>query len=177
MVTQQQLDDFVKRWQKVVDEYHERQGYNWKTTLSSMVGKRYARIVSEDHGQRSASGFVDMSNGDILKAAGWFLDNNTEDEIMETLLHEIAHALTPGHGHDRVWKAKCIEIGGKGLTYYNQGDRNVVNPNKERTRSSKTYRVECQGCGYDFPFYTRKRKSNNLTHTGCGGKVECIEVW
>lgn len=113
----------------------------------------------------------------VIELAGWFLDNNTEDEIMETLLHEIAHALTPGHGHDRVWKLKCIEIGGKGLTYYNQGDRNVVNPNKERTRSSKTYRVECQGCGYDFPFYTRKRKSNNLTHTGCGGKVECIEVW
>jgi len=30
---------------------------------------------------------------------------------MDTLLHEIAHALTPHHGHDEVWKAKCIEIG------------------------------------------------------------------
>lgn len=112
----------------------------------------------------------------VIELAGWLLDHNTEGEIMQTLLHEIAHALTPGHGHDRVWKAKCVEIGGKGLTYYNQGDRTVVNPNKERTRSSKTYRVECQGCGYDFPFYTRKRKSNNLTHTGCGGRVICIEV-
>lgn len=30
---------------------------------------------------------------------------------MDTLLHEIAHALTPGHEHDEVWKAKCIELG------------------------------------------------------------------
>ena len=65
----------------------------------------------------------------IIELSGWLLDNNTEEEIMQTLLHEIAHALTKGHGHDRVWKAKCIEIGGKGLTYYNEGDRNVYNPN------------------------------------------------
>lgn len=29
----------------------------------------------------------------------------------DTLLHEIAHALTPGHSHDRVWKDKCVELG------------------------------------------------------------------
>jgi predicted SprT family Zn-dependent metalloprotease len=35
----------------------------------------------------------------------------TMDQCKDVILHEIAHALTPGHGHDAVWKCKCREIG------------------------------------------------------------------
>ena len=35
----------------------------------------------------------------------------TRKDIKNTILHEVAHALTPTHGHDKVWKAKAIEIG------------------------------------------------------------------
>lgn len=35
-------------------------------------------------------------------------------EVQDTILHEIAHALTPGHGHNRVWKRKALEIGCSG---------------------------------------------------------------
>jgi hypothetical protein len=31
--------------------------------------------------------------------------------LKNIILHEIGHALTPGHAHDSVWAAKCIEIG------------------------------------------------------------------
>jgi predicted SprT family Zn-dependent metalloprotease len=42
----------------------------------------------------------------------YFVDGNGSEEISETILHEIAHALVGvGHGHDAVWKRKCIEIG------------------------------------------------------------------
>lgn len=38
-----------------------------------------------------------------------------EDEVRDTILHEIAHALVgPGHGHDRVWRAKALAIGCSG---------------------------------------------------------------
>ncbi len=41
-----------------------------------------------------------------------FVDRNEMVSIRDTLLHEIAHALVgPGHGHDAVWKRKCVEIG------------------------------------------------------------------
>jgi predicted SprT family Zn-dependent metalloprotease len=36
---------------------------------------------------------------------------NEETDVRDTILHEIAHALTPTHGHNAVWKAKCREIG------------------------------------------------------------------
>lgn len=41
--------------------------------------------------------------------------SSTTEQIRNTLLHEIAHALVgPHHGHDKVWRAKCLEIGGDG---------------------------------------------------------------
>lgn len=40
----------------------------------------------------------------------------TEKEILDTILHEIAHALCPDHGHDEVWSKKAIEIGSDGET-------------------------------------------------------------
>ena len=36
------------------------------------------------------------------------------DQVRDTVLHEIAHALVgPGHGHDRIWRAKALEVGCK----------------------------------------------------------------
>ena len=43
-----------------------------------------------------------------------FVERNDMVLIRDTLLHEIAHALVgPGHGHDAVWKRKCVEIGAR----------------------------------------------------------------
>jgi hypothetical protein len=38
------------------------------------------------------------------------------EEYLDTINHEVAHALTRGHKHDKVWKDKCIELGGNGKT-------------------------------------------------------------
>lgn len=44
---------------------------NWET-VDAMPGKKYARLVTVRQGQRSsAMGFVNLTNGDILKADGW----------------------------------------------------------------------------------------------------------
>lgn len=40
-----------------------------------------------------------------------FAQDNHEVHVLETILHEIAHILTKGHGHNRIWRAKAFELG------------------------------------------------------------------
>lgn len=52
---------------------------------------------------------------------------NNWERIKNTMLHEIAHALVgPGHGHDRVWERKALEIGCDGKKYYSR--KNTIQP-------------------------------------------------
>lgn len=37
-----------------------------------------------------------------------------ESAVHNTILHEIAHALTPGHHHDAVWRRQHVALGGNG---------------------------------------------------------------
>lgn len=39
------------------------------------------------------------------------IDIHHDKDIINTIKHEVAHALTPGHGHDSVWQQKAIEVG------------------------------------------------------------------
>lgn len=48
---------------------------------------------------------------------------NDEDNVKDTLLHEIAHALVGSKaGHGPIWKAKCIEIGCRPKRCYSTSD-------------------------------------------------------
>lgn len=43
-----------------------------------------------------------------------FAEQETEAEFTDTVIHEIAHALTIGHKHDAVWKRQARALGGTG---------------------------------------------------------------
>lgn len=47
-------------------------------------------------------------------------ENAPISDVKETILHEIAHAITPGAGHIDLWKQTCKSIGGNGDTFYHQ---------------------------------------------------------
>lgn len=76
----------------------------------------------------------------------------TEEEAMQTLLHEIAHALVgAGHGHDRVWLALAREIGYKGGRCSSRADY-------EKVTQTAPYIDECPN-GHSQPRF-RKRPAN-----------------
>ena len=58
---------------------------------------------------------------------------NTPERVKMTILHEIAHALVGRfHGHDAVWKAKCIEIGGNGERCYSSENTVCLESNRQK---------------------------------------------
>lgn len=83
--------------------------------------------------------------------------NASEDDVRETLLHEIAHALVgKKHTHDAVWKAKAREIGCAG----------------ERCHRLKfappRYSVTCVNHCWT---HTAERCDSRLLCRTCGGKI------
>src|SRR6476659_8376122 len=46
---------------------------------------------------------------------------NPLEEVRDTLLHEIAHALTPGAGHGPRWRAMCRQLGARPVRCYADG--------------------------------------------------------
>lgn len=54
------------------------------------------------------------SKAKVIGLSKHLLANDSEESVRNTILHEIAHALTPGHHHDAVWKAKALSIGCNG---------------------------------------------------------------
>ncbi len=79
---------------------------------------------------------------------------NDEEKVIDTILHEIAHALTPGQHHNHVWRAKAIEIGCNGNRCYNSKD--VETPDSK-------YKAICSGCNK-----THKKHKKPTRTSSCG---------
>ncbi len=83
--------------------------------------------------------------------------NAPEAEILDTLLHEIAHALVgPRHNHDTVWKAKAIELGSSGQRCH------------ELRFAPPRYIVSCRNGCWSAPAERRRR---NVVCRQCKGEV------
>jgi predicted SprT family Zn-dependent metalloprotease len=84
-----------------------------------------------------------------------FIELNDYEEVRDTILHEIAHALVgEDHGHDEVWKAKCREIGAKPERCFG-----------EEVRMPKgRWRAKCPSCSRE---YTRHRRPRQLVGWHC----------
>lgn len=54
----------------------------------------------------------------IISVSKAMVKINSYEEMLLTMVHEIAHALTEGNHHNKVWQQKCVEIGGDGQKYY-----------------------------------------------------------
>lgn len=65
---------FVAGCARINDEQREALSHQTEDLFSFTTGKRYAKVIrhsNNGHGQSSVHCFVNMGNGDVLKAAGW----------------------------------------------------------------------------------------------------------
>ena len=87
----------------------------------------------------------------------YLVDANTAEEVRDTILHEIAHALVgPGHAHDAVWKAKCAEVGAK--------------PERcgEADMPEGRWKASCPKCGVGFSRHRRPKRLRGWSCKPCG---------
>lgn len=87
----------------------------------------------------------------------YFVQRNGDGEVVDTILHEIAHALVgPGHGHDAVWKRKCVEIGAEPLRC-GQADM-----------PGGRWQARCGGCGRSFHRHRKPTRTHGWFCRACG---------
>lgn len=90
---------------------------------------------------------------------------NDDAWFIETLRHEVAHAIVgAGHGHDRVWRATLLSLGGNGQRCH---DGEVI-------REAHKIAVVCPVCGF---LGTRPRFSKNLNRSVCRKHKVAIQVY
>ena len=88
---------------------------------------------------------------------------NGIDEVRDTILHEIAHALCPKDGHGPRWRATCRRIGARPARCYTEAS--VISP----PRAPAPYRFGCPRCGWWVE--RRKRSRRAYLCKLCRGKV------
>lgn len=96
---------------------------------------------------------------------------NTDSEVRDTILHEIAHALCgPNEGHGWGWKQMCLRVGAKPVACYSEST--VKTPPKKylgkcpcgqqysmcRLRRGAIYR--CKLCKYPVQWFYRETAVN-----------------
>ena len=74
----------------------------------------------------------------IITLSSKLVEMNNENAVKDVILHEIAHALTPKEGHNKVWKKVAMEIGCNGKRCYERNE--VITPER------KEYVYECPNC-------------------------------
>lgn len=128
--------------------------------------ERFWRVEWDNGKRRAGACHYDRR---VISLSRIILSNASDEDVRETILHEVAHALTPGHSHDAVWRAKLIEMGGTG----------------KRTHSMETpkgrYELLCEQCGVVGHRHQAQGRMRVLisdqfrdtlyTHVGCGGRL------
>ncbi len=88
-----------------------------------------------------------------------YVVRNNREEITDTILHEIAHALAgPGNGHNHVWKAICRRIGAKPVRCYGI----------EVSMPKGRWKARCNGCNREFHRHRRPKYLTGMYCTACG---------
>ena len=106
---------------------------------------------------RRISGCCDYRKREI-RLASWIFQPGAGEKIRDTILHEIAHAMTPGAHHGPAWKVAAMAIGAKPNRCFNADDYGMVRPQGR-------YSVTCAGCGRT---HYKHRRTDRAYKCNCG---------
>lgn len=90
-----------------------------------------------------------------IDLSAWLFHLNSDEAIMNTITHEVAHAIVGGWcGHNHMWRQCHRRLGGNGKTRYKPGE-DLTNGHV-RKRQARNWIGNCFTCGEQ---YTRVRIS------------------
>lgn len=94
----------------------------------------------------------------IISLSYHYVQANNQDEIRDTILHEIAHALVgPKQGHNAVWRAMCLTIGAKP----ERCCTNAIMPKGQ-------WQAICNNCQRKFHRHRRPKYIHSIYCAKCG---------
>jgi predicted SprT family Zn-dependent metalloprotease len=93
---------------------------------------------------------------------------NPIEEVRDTILHEIAHALTPGANHGPRWRSKCLEIGARPNRCFTEA--HVISPPRPPAR----YLFGCPRCNWWV--HRRRTQRRKFQCAKCSGKVVFMDA-
>ncbi len=88
-----------------------------------------------------------MYSSRMIFLSSIFVAHNKEDIVLNTIRHEVAHALTPGANHGRIWKVMARKIGCVSV----QATNSVANMPRGR------WTTVCKICGSTCEHHRRTR--------------------
>lgn len=89
-----------------------------------------------------------------ISLSSYLLQLMSDAEVKNTLLHEIAHALTKGDGHGNIWRRKFIELGGN-------GNRTTTLECTFEEHPKTKYSLTCPCCGYVIPKHRKPKRESS----------------
>ena len=97
-----------------------------------------------------------------IKISKAFSNIISSDEILDTILHEIAHALVgPGMGHGRSWRIMCRKIGATPTRLANAS-----------VKPEYRYKCYCPNCGELKQYGFHRRPTRKFICSDCGAILE-----
>lgn len=126
-------------------KYVEKETYkllNYYKKHYVLLNDEDAYYVMSDYNVRFETEFIDAGglgrstvacvNRDSLIYLIPYLQHSSKKQVDDVIKHEVAHALTPGEGHNEIWRDVCLAIGGN-------GEATIKVPEESYTKIPKTW--------------------------------------
>lgn len=117
-IVQQMAMDLMK-WHGVWGRFN----LSFENLENSKLGMTQCKVAKDGKQEEVITGTIVINKSHAI--------SDPIDDVLETIVHEIAHAITPGAGHSPFWSATCLTIGGDGKAYAKLNCSGTVEPTTE----------------------------------------------